>query len=532
MVTYWRARDDFLLSSPVFIPASATDMKNILRRVVLSLATACTLFGCAQAGLRPLCVLHTNDVHGHIAPERVKGWKKRCGGAPVLAGCVNGVRTANAAAGIPMLLLDAGDILVGTPEVYISEGKAMTEVMNAEGYDAMAIGNHEFDSGTELLAALSAGARFPFLGANMATSPDGAPPAFAKPYLIRECGGLKVGIVGILTDSTPEVTMAGGTDKIRFAPPDPVLRGYVKELAAKGVDFTIVLGHCGIEEAGEIAAEVGGIGLFVAGHDHARLKKPLRARRTGTLIVEAGEYAEYVGKLDAWVDPGSGQIRSYRYELIPMEEGRFPADPAVAKIVEKWRDRAGRKFDEVVGRSVSDFPHGDADETALGDMIADSMREAVHADIAFKNSYAIRHPLLKGRVTYGDVYKVMPFENTLYRMTLTGRQVREILEQSLGSEMLNVSGLAVKYDPSAPKGERVTSVSCGGAPLEEEKEYVAATSAFLAQGGDGFSGFSSGKDVTNTGIVDREAFCDYIKAQQPLSIDKVRQGRITCRRNR
>jgi 2',3'-cyclic-nucleotide 2'-phosphodiesterase (5'-nucleotidase family) len=508
----------------------------MLNRIVRAwlLASLIALCGCAsapRAPLLPLCILNTNDVHGHITVEKVEGWKKPSGGAAVLSGCVREIRSSNLAAGVPTLLLDAGDIFLGTPEGNLSKGIAVTEVMNAAGYDAMTIGNHEFDLGVDVVAALAASARFPILGANVRIPPGRAPPAFLRPYVIKELGGLKVGIIGVITELAPAVVMPGRNEKIVFEKPQEIIRACIAELKAQGVDFIILISHCGSEEDRRIGAEVEGIGVIVGGHGHELLRKPLRVRSTGTLIVQAGASGQYLGRIDCGVDPESGRAARYRYEVIPLEKDRCAPDPAVQGILEKWDAKVGEKFDEQVGTALSDFAGSDTGEGTLGDLITDSMRAATRADIAFHNNYGIRNPLLKGPVTIRDIYKIMPFDNTLYTMTLTGAQLLKILEQSLALKdgILQLSGLRVEYDPKAPAGARVKSVSVGDRELDARGDYMVTTNSFLSQGGDSYAIFLEGREVTNTGILDRDAFADYFRAHSPISAEGLASTRLIPR---
>ncbi|MCC6450202.1 MAG: bifunctional metallophosphatase/5'-nucleotidase [Candidatus Aureabacteria bacterium] len=500
----------------------------------LFLASLALLAGCAvtpRAPLRQLCILHTNDVHGHITEERVEGWRKPSGGAATLASCVREIREENRAAGIPTLLLDAGDIFLGTPEGTVSKGIAVVETMNAAGYDAMAIGNHEFDFGVGVVEALAAAARFPILGANVRVSSGGPPPSFLRPAVVKDADGLKVGIIGVITESTPAIVMPGRTEKLVFEKPQGVVREQIAALKAQGVDFIVLLSHCGSWQDKEIAAEVKGIGVIVGGHGHELLRKPLRVRRTGTLIVQAGGTGQYLGRLDCRVDPDRGRVASHRYELVPLEKGRCLPDPEAQAIVDRWAALVGERFDETVAESSDDFAGNDTAEAPLGNLIADSMRAATGAQIAFHNNFGIRNPLLAGPVTYRDIYKILPFDNTLYTMTLTGAQLLRILEQSLALKygILQLSGLTVEYSPKAPEGSRVGSVRCGGEPLDPAAAYTVTTNSFLAQGGDSYATFLEGRDMTNSGVLDRDAFADYLRARSPVSAGEPVPSRLIPR---
>lgn len=490
-------------------------MKRVALFFAILPALCLILAGCGKEGSIRLCVLHTNDIHGHIAPERVEGWKEPSGGAAVLAGCVRELRRERGSAGIPVLLLDAGDIFMGTPEGHVSRGAAVIEVMNAAGYDALTIGNHEFDRGVETLEHLAASASFPFLCANI----DGEPPPFLGPFIIREFEGVRVGIIGILTPETPSIVMPGKTGSIRFTEPAPAVARCRDALRERGADVIIVLSHQGLGADMELAGEVEGIDAIIGGHTHTLLESPVQHPVTGTLVCQAGSSGRYLGVLDMEIAAGNRQVIHSDYEIIPLSEGRCPPDAEVQKIVSSWRARAGEQFDEVVGRSSVTLVGSDTGACRLGTMIAESMRAATDARIAFHNSFGIRAPLHRGEITCRDVYTIMPFDNTLYTMELSGEQLIQIVEQSLELDMgtLHYSGLEITHDPEAPRGKRVESAYCGGEAVEPKQYYTVATNSYLAQGGDYYREFTRGRNVRNTGIVDRNAFSGYLREHSPIA---------------
>jgi 5'-nucleotidase/UDP-sugar diphosphatase len=496
--------------------------------ILLALIFLVALCGCERADLYPLCILHTNDIHGHITSERVRGWKERTGGAAVLVGCIKRIRAENQRKGIPTLVLDAGDIFMGTPEGNVSGGMAVIEIMNAAGYDALTIGNHEFDLGVNNLEKLAMSADFPFLGANVYNAATGLMPRFLKPYLLRDFGALRVGIIGVVTQETPSIVMPGGTGRIVLKGAEQTVSTCRAALAERGANFVVVVSHLGVGADEKMAREVEGVGVIIGGHSHDLLSQPVRVRQTGTLICQAESYGKYLGKLDLKVDPLQHTARKYRYEAIPLKKGQCPPDESVVPIVEKWKTRAGERFGEVVGSALTNITSRSNGESPLGDLITDSMRSVTGAEIAFHNSYGIREPLLKGTITRRDTYEVMPFDNTIYTMQLTGGQVREILEQSLSLKqgLLQVSGLKVVYDPEGPSGSRVLTVSCGGRELDNQRSYSVVTNSYLAQGGDFYSTFLEAHDVLNTGILDRDALNHYIRSHSPLSAEGFKPTRL------
>lgn len=494
-------------------------------------------FASGCAGLRPaaptsLCILHTSDIHGHIVPERVAGWKGRSGGGAVLAGCVKAIREENARNGVPTLLLDAGDFYLGTPEGDSSKGIALIELMNAVGYDAVAVGNHDWDGGVANLMGLAAKADFPFLGANVVNPKTGGTPPFLRRWIVKKCGPLRVGVAGItLEDSTPQ-EMPGGAGTIVCAEPEKPLREAVGELRREGVGIIVVASHLGMAGDKRIARDVEGVDVIVGGHDHLVVRQPYRSWAHGTLICHAGSYGRYLGRLDLTLDPGSGRVARHSYELIPLFDGRCPPDAATGAIVEKWRAATGRRFDEVVGRSESDFYKTRAGVAMMGEMIADAMREASGTQIAFNQRHGIRGPMLKGELKYRDVYSILPFDDTVWTVTLTGRQVRGILEKTLGfrrPDNLRFSGLTVEYDPAAPRGARITSARCGGKELDPETPYRVAVNTYLVHWGFIKELVAEGRDIRDTKIKLRDALADYIRSHSPLSEEAFRAERLTAK---
>ncbi|MEI6633051.1 MAG: bifunctional UDP-sugar hydrolase/5'-nucleotidase [Chlamydiota bacterium] len=496
-------------------------MNARLRRLLLLVLALCAgCRGIGPAGNASLCILHTSDVHGHIVPERVAGWNERLGGSAVLAGCVNAIREDNNRKSVPTLLLDAGDFYLGTPEGDISKGSALIELMNVVGYDALAVGNHDWDGGVSNLMALAERADFPFLAANVINPETGAPPGFLHAHIIKKCGPLRVGVIGItLEDSTPQ-ELPGGKGRIVCAAPEEYVRESLEELRHAGVNCTILVSHLGLLADKKIAREVDGLDVILGGHNHVILKSPFRSSDSGTLICHAGSYGKYLGKLDLATSPRTGRAGKYRYELIPLVEGRCPPDAAAGAVVDKWRSVTGKRFDEVIGYSESDFFKDREGVAMLGEMIADGMREATGAPISFNQRHGIRGPLLKGTIRYRDAYTILPFDDTLWTVALTGAQIREILEKVLSfrrPDNLRFSGLTVEYDPASPGGRKIVTVKCGGSDMRDDETYRVAVNTYLVKWGFINTLVAKGRDLVDTRIIARDMLRDYFRAHSPLS---------------
>jgi 2',3'-cyclic-nucleotide 2'-phosphodiesterase (5'-nucleotidase family) len=491
--------------------------------------------GCGKkADLSRLTIIHTNDLHGHILPEKVPGWRNRAGGYAVFAAWLKAQREENEKENVPLLLVDAGDIYAGTPEGNLTKGAAIVELMNAVRYDALTTGNHEYDEGFYNLTRLAKQAEFPFLAANVSMKSSGHLPPFARPFIIKDYQGLKIGIVGVVTDETPELTLASSTDRLLFRPPAPVVEFYRNLMEVEGIDLLMVLSHLGLDEDRKLAEEVPGIGLIIGGHSHDLLPRPLRVKKTGTLICQAGCYGKYAGRLDLWIDRERDKIVKYKYSIFTNREGSYPPDLETDRRMEKIEDRVGKKYRETVGMTLSDIPSPKNRESNLGDMITDAIREKTGTELAFQNPFGIRASLLTGKITLRNVFQTMPFEDKIVTMKLTGAELERLLEQSftLRKGMLQVSGLRAEFNPRLPERHRLLSLRIGDDPVEPEKLYSVSAPGFLAEGGDYFSTFTRGREVRDTGIRVREALLDYIRKNTPLYRENFKPDRLVPTRRR
>ena len=453
-----------------------------------------------------VCVYFTNDVHGHILP--VSG----TGGAAVLSNYLKGRKK-------PYLLLDAGDIFQGTPEGDLTNGEVCIRIMNELGYQAATVGNHEFDKGQERLKKFIDMANFPFLGANVIDTATKETVEWLKPYEIFEIKGVRIGVLGLTTSAMPFITMPEVRKGLEFADEAETAKKYLPEIRKKA-DVVIALTHIGLARKGEfrddvyLAKNVPGIDAILGGHTHTRLYRPIYAGRT--LIAQAGSYGNYVGKIT--IKMREHKLTGINYELVNLSVKKFGEDAEMKNDIAEFTKDITALMDKKVGVSVEKLGSNLSGrlekngELPLGDWQADVFRKMTGSDIAFQNIGGIRAAVPKGDVTYRDIYELSPFGNTIYTMMLTGKQVKDILEKSVSGRfgILQVSGLAFRYDLNRKEGERVVEISIGGSPLKPKKYYKAATNAFIAKGGDDFETFTKGGEITDTGMVDRDVEIQYL----------------------
>jgi 5'-nucleotidase / UDP-sugar diphosphatase len=474
-------------------------MKNFAKniyRILFSLITilALSVFT-AQADPITLRILHMNDFHGFANPYAPFGSNEMIGGIAYLSAKAKKLRTEK-----PSLLLAAGDMIQGNNWANLTQGESVIKLMNMMRFDAMVVGNHEFDFGQDVLKIRIAEAGFPVLGANV----EGL--EVLTPYVIREISGIRVAILGIVTDETPVATHPRNVAGLTFIEPEIAVKKYLEELKGQA-DIIIVLTHDGYSADRLLAEKVEGIDIIVGGHSHTKLMSPTVIGNT--IIVQAWEHGKALGVLDLEFE--DKKIVKFEGHLEEIKPGPGKEDSAVMERVEKYDRIIDSVLSEKVGETHTDLD-GDSvrlRETNLGDLIADIMRSASGADAAIINGGGIRASISKGEIKVKDVYTVLPFDNYITGVKLTGKQVRQALEHGVSAieegagRFPQVSGLKFTYSRSAMPGARVKDIAIAGELIAPDKEYIVATNDFLAAGGDGYKAFGdavkSSKDFAITG---------------------------------
>jgi 5'-nucleotidase len=453
---------------------------SVLLAVVLTLSLF-PAFGGANAS-QPFAIIFTNDVHGYYAAS------DGVFGHDYIASVIDDSKKTTPAT----FVLDAGDATQGILFANKSKGHSAIDVMNAVGYDAMVLGNHEFDFGFENTKALRKTARFPFL-----TQPSVSQGIEGFPaYIVIERGGVKLGVFGITTPNSKRSSYGGFN--IDFGTADDIIqtaKDGVAALQKEKVDFIVCLAHMGVDDTGEgtsyaIRDSVDGIDLIIDGHSHTALADIEQAAGKSP-IVSTGEYAGSIGIAEV----ADGVVR---YKTCKRSDFASLAPKAsVTEVISKYQSEIDKLSAAVIGISpvAAKYVREEmrTSETVLGDIVTDGIRSAAGTDIAFMNSGSIRAALEQGDVTFADAYAVLPYLNFTLAANVKGSVVREALEQSVrdypnpAGGFLQVSGLNFSFDPDKPAGGRVTEVTVGGAPLDDGKNYSLAVNDWLANGGDGYS---------------------------------------------
>ncbi|MEW6186124.1 MAG: 5'-nucleotidase C-terminal domain-containing protein [Thermodesulfobacteriota bacterium] len=441
-------------------------------------SVTCILLPLAEAGEAvQLRILYVNDFHGFAEPYRPSGSKAFMGGIAYLADELERQRQ-----GRPTLFLAAGDMIQGNPWANLFEGRSSMEVMNSMNVSAMVLGNHEFDFGPKVLGARIQEARFPILAANVREIPK------ISPYIFKEIAGLKIAIIGLITEETPTSTHPKNVQGLIFSPAVDTCQKALKEIGAQA-DLVIVLSHLGLPADIRLAQAVDGVPLIVGGHSHTRIESPMKIK--DTLIVQAWEHAKVLGLLDLTFQ--DRKIIRYEGRLIPIAPDKQQPDPRVKEIVARYSQEAAAVLDEVIGQALLDLSAQGArtQETNLGNLVADVLRKETQSDVALTNGGGLRTDILKGPVRMKDLFAVLPFTNYPVVLKVTGRELKAIFEYGLsdagGGRFPQVSGVRIIFDPAAPAGQKITSFFVGEKPLSPETWYSLATNDFLAAGGDGYA---------------------------------------------
>jgi 2',3'-cyclic-nucleotide 2'-phosphodiesterase (5'-nucleotidase family) len=475
-------------------------------------------------------VLHTNDLHGQMLPYRAT-WIDRndpplVGGVAAIGAYVSRVRDEGDRKGFGVLLLDGGDWYQGTPEGNRTKGAAFVEWMNRARYDAATLGNHEFDFGVGNVRRLLDLARFPVLGANVREAKTGEIFPGLEPFVVVERKGVRFGIAGLLTEETPKITMDGATEGVRFLPAVEEVAALVARAREKS-DVVLLLTHCGIETDRALAAAAPDVPLVVGGHSHTPLREP--ARVGDTLVVQAGSRGGSIGRVDLEIERESKRVRSARSTLVDLRIDVVGEDEEAARIVARETEAVREEMDAPVGTLLGELSRTrEARSSLAGNFVADATRAAADADVGFMNKGGLRTTLPAGPVTRRGLFELLPFENTIVAMTLTGEEILAILRESSGGSgksPLEVSGLRVTVEGAGSTAK--LEVEVGGRPLDPRREYRVAVNSFLAGGGDGYVGFRAGRDREDTEILLREAAARWLAEHSPL--DPASEERIDVR---
>lgn len=489
---------------------------------LLLVLSACNSLSSARAenGFVTFTILTVNDFHGALIQENKNP------GAVRLAHYLKDEYVLNPEG---TLIVSAGDMFQGTIDSDLLKGEPVVSIMNNVGFDAMAVGNHEFDWGVETLRKRAQQASFPFLAANMIEKSTNKLPSYIKPYIIVEKKGVKIAIIGIATPETAYKAHPQFVSAYRFADPAKTVHSLLPELKRQGAEVIVVLSHLGCEldtqtntirgEAALFANRISGAAVIITGHSHAKLAGAVN----GIPIIQAGYNGRAVGKVNLVYSKKNKKVISAVTNVADIPLEGLAGDLAVSGIIQEAQSQSAALKQQVIGETKTRLTHSRDELSLLGQWTTDCMREAGKADIAFQNGGGIRTGELFGSITKASLYQVFPFDNNVVVLEMKGSELLKVLEYGIDNKkigMLQFSGLRVTYDYSRPLNKRVSQVVLhNGKKLEKNQYYKVAVNDFIAAGGDGFTMFSAARNITNTHLSLRQIVEQAINRTPPVSVE-------------
>jgi 5'-nucleotidase len=538
----------------------------------LSVMLLLLLSGCAARGAPEelatidVSVLAINDFHGNLMPpaggiaiadpsDPAKRIAVPAGGSEYLATLVHQLRakTPNS------IFVAAGDLIGGSPLLSaLFHDEATVESLSLMGLEVSAVGNHEFDEGPHELRRIQnggchpkdgckgpqafTGAKYKYLAASTIDTATGV--TILPPYHIKTFGGVPVAFIGLTTQNTPRVVIPSGVAGLEFRDEAETVNALVPELRARGIEAIVVLIHEGGTPTGDYNAcptisgrivdivpnLVKAVDVVISGHSHQAYNCVI----DGRLVTSAHRYGTVVTEISLRIDAKTRDVVSAKAENVIARHEGAAKDAAQTRLLAGYADAAQPVANRVIGRITEALSNvtNPAGASTLGGVIADAMLSATTAadkggaQIAFMNRGGIRTQIAMrpdGVVTYGDLFAVQPFGNFLVTLTLTGAQIKTLLElqwaDPAAMQMLQVSeGFSYTWDAALPAGARVVpdSISLGGKPIDPTAAYRVTVNNFLADGGDGFVVLQDGADRLS-GVEDIEAVEAYFRNNNPVS---------------
>lgn len=493
-----------------------------------------------------LTILHTDDLHGHIEPFKIKNGMYGGYAKHVTLAKKYLAKDPNA------VLLSGGDTFQGTLYFNVYQGLADLYFMNLMGYHGMATGNHEFDLGPEPLSLFVKNANFPVLAANLDFSQEPLLKDLIKPHAVLNVGGEKIGLVGAVTPDLMSISSPG--PNVKMLDLIPSIERSVRALEGQGVNKIVLLSHLGYSLEQEVAKKVKGLDVIVGGHSHTLLGTfdnpdfppsegpyPTVIDNPGnhkTLIVAAWEWGKLLGRIKVNFDE-KGLIQSWDEAQPIVVDSTITDDKEAQSAIVAFSKPIEKLRKEVISTTPTGIDGGREtvrkQESPMANVLADAaLEEGKKAGVVLGiiNGGGVRSGIDVGPITFEEAIQVQPFNNTIVVLDLTGAELKGALEYGIEGipegkgQFLHLSrGSSYAFDLTKPAGQRVSSVIINGQPLDLGKTYRTAMNSFSAGGGDGIVQFKDAKGYRlNTGTLDIDVLVNYLKSHNPIEA-KI-EGRI------
>ncbi|WP_305818023.1 bifunctional UDP-sugar hydrolase/5'-nucleotidase UshA [Photobacterium leiognathi] len=545
--------------------------QRLFAKTALSAALLALLSGCATTAENAspawdadttyrITILHTNDNHGRF-------WQNQNGeyGMAARKTLVDQIRAEVEAQGGTSLLLSGGDVNTGVPESDLQDAEPDFKGMNLIGYDAMALGNHEFDNPLEVLRKQEKWANFPMLSANIYDKNTGK--RLFQPYQIFEQQGIKIAVIGLTTEDTAKIGNPEYIGGVEFRDPKAEAKKVIAELEKTEKPDVIIaathMGHYengqrGINAPGDVALarylNEGDLDMIVGGHSQEPVcmegpnvankdfqpgDKCVPDQQNGTWIVQAHEWGKYVGRAD--FEFKNGELSLVSYDLVPVNlkkkiklddgsskrvfiQDEIAQNPEVYNFLKPFQEQGQEKLNVKIAASNGKL-EGDRNvvrfkQTNLGRLIGASHMERAKADFAVMNSGGVRDSIEGGDITYKDVLIVQPFGNIVTYTDMTGKEVLDYLNV-VATKPVDSGSYAQFYGISMTvENGQVSNVKIGGKPLDMKKTYRFTVPSYNAAGGDGYPKINNHDGHVNTGFVDAEVLKQYLETHSPIDVNK------------
>lgn len=427
-----------------------------------------------------MTVLFIADLHAQLdshpelffrdGEERIE----EAGGFARVAAAVQKIREER---GGEVLVLDGGDTLQGSAEAALTEGRAVIPALNGIGFDVGVPGNWEVVYGPSALKERASEIRHPMIAANIRDKATGE--RLFRPWLIKEVGGVKIGIVGFTDPDVPRRQPPAYSEGLAYEDASE-LPALVREVRGAGAEIVILASHIGLAKAVALTDNVPGIDFHLSADTHERTYEPID--RDGVWVVEPGSFGSFLGRLDIFIE--GGKVVDKSWELIELVASRFPEDAHVKALVDEAMAPLREGLDQELGSAKTEMARYAVVETNLDNFLADALRAATGTEIALSNGFRFGTPVLPGPIRERDLWDFFPITTPLMTGKVTGKQLKAFWEQEIenafaedaskrfGGWLPRPSGMTVRFTAKAPFGERVREIRVGGELVEEDRLYT------------------------------------------------------------
>lgn len=496
---------------------------KITKGLLISLLTFLLILGSISfvlAAEKEIVILSINDYHGSLAPA---------GSNVGAAKLVDAIKTEKAKNPEGTIIVSAGDNYQGSAMSNLLHGEPVSAVFKEMGLELSAVGNHEFDWGTGRIVKWAEDGGFTFVVTNIYDIRTNEPVDWAEPFVIIEKEGVKIGFIGLATPETAYKTLKANVVNYEFRDPVEVITEWIPKVKDAGADIIIALTHLGSFQdkegniTGEAAAlcEVDGVDGVISAHTHQRVSGLVN----GKPIVQAYKNGRSIGKI-TFVFDENNQLVSAEPSLdnLYKRPDTLKDDANTLAIYEKYDEELDPVLGKILGKTTVDLDHDRyAGPSLLGEWVCDIMKDKAGVEIAMTNGGGLRTDIPAGEITAGKLYEVMPFDNTLYTMKLSGADIKANIEHGIMNEdigWIQISGVRVTYNPEAEAGNRITSMVLeDGTPIEVDNYYTVVTNDFMFTGGDKYD-FKNSKDGLDTFIPIRDAMMEAVEKAGVISPKK------------